>query len=119
MMASANAGAAVRDLHRRISGIATALISRDGQVLFAEVPEGTYVETFAIMCATVMGAAVTANAELSRTPPGRILIEGRDSTTIIVASGRNALLVALVDPKVDSKKVLDELAKFADLLETR
>jgi predicted regulator of Ras-like GTPase activity (Roadblock/LC7/MglB family) len=115
MMALSNAGAAVRDLNRRICGIATALVSRDGQVLYAELPEGAYAETFAIMCATTLGAAVTANMELHRAAPERIVVEGRDSTTIIVGSGRRALLVALVDKTADTGRVVDELTKFADL----
>jgi predicted regulator of Ras-like GTPase activity (Roadblock/LC7/MglB family) len=118
MMASGNVGTVIKDLKQRIGGIATALVSRDGLVLFADVPSGVYTETFAIMCATILGAAATANTELSRAPPDRIVIEGNDSKTIVVGSGKKALLVAVVDQNADAQKVLAEATKVAELLKT-
>jgi predicted regulator of Ras-like GTPase activity (Roadblock/LC7/MglB family) len=116
MMATGNVGTVVKDLKTRIGGTATALVSRDGLVLFADVPAGVYTETFAIMCATILGAAATANTELNRAPPDRIVIEGNDSKTIIVGSGKKALLVAVVDKTADVTKVLEEVGKVAELL---
>lgn len=118
MMATGNVGAVIRDLKTRIGALATALVSRDGLVLYADVPAGVYTETFAIMCATILGAAATANTELNRSPPERIVIEGNDSKTIIVGSGKKALLVAVVDQSVDTTKVLAEVIKVADLVKT-
>ena len=117
-MATGNVGTVIKDLKQRIAGIATALVSRDGLVLYADVPAGVYTETFAIMCATILGAAATANTELSRSPPERIVIEGHDSKTIIVGSGKKALLVAVVDQSADAQKVLAEALKVAELLKT-
>ncbi len=116
MMATGNVGTVIKDLKTRIGGIATALVSRDGLVLYADVPAGVYTETFAIMCATILGAAATANTELNRAPPERIVIEGNDSKTIIVGSGKKALLVAVVDQTADLAKVLVEVVKVADVL---
>jgi predicted regulator of Ras-like GTPase activity (Roadblock/LC7/MglB family) len=118
MMAAGNVGTVIKDLKQRIGGIATALVSRDGLVLFADVPSGVYTETFAIMCATILGAAATANTELNRAPPDRIVIEGNDSKTIVVGSGKKALLVAVVDQNADAQKVLAEATKVAELLKT-
>ena len=116
MYAVADARVVLRELRTNVSGIATALVSRDGLVLYADVPAGVYTETFAIMCATILGAAATANTELNRAPPERIVVEGNDSKTIIVGSGKKALLVAVVDQTADVAKVLEEVAKVADLL---
>jgi predicted regulator of Ras-like GTPase activity (Roadblock/LC7/MglB family) len=118
MMAAGNVGTVIKDLKQRIGGIATALVSRDGLVLYADVPSGVYTETFAIMCATILGAAATANTELNRAPPDRIIIEGHDSKTIVVGSGKKALLVAVVDQNADANKVLAEATKVAELLKT-
>jgi uncharacterized protein len=118
MMATGNVGAVIRDLKTRIGALATALVSRDGLVLYADVPAGVYTETFAIMCATILGAAATANTELNRSPPERIVIEGNDSKTIIVGSGKKALLVAVVDQSVETSKVLAEVIKVAELVKT-
>ncbi len=114
MMAAGNVGAVIKDLKGRIGAIACALVSRDGLVLYADVPAGVYTETFAIMCATILGAAATANTELNRSPPERIVIEGTDSRTLIVGSGKKALLVAVVDQGQDTHRVLDEVMKVAD-----
>ncbi len=116
MMATGNVGAVIKDLKARIGGLATALVSRDGLVLYADVPAGVYTETFAIMCATILGAAATANTELNRAPPERIVIEGNDSKTIIVGSGKKALLVAVVDQNADANRILAEVGKVAELL---
>ncbi len=116
MMATGNVGTVIKDLKARVGGTATALVSRDGLVLYADVPPGVYTETFAIMCATILGAAATANTELNRSPPERIVIEGSDSKTIIVGSGKKALLVAVVDRTADVTKVLEEVGKVADIL---
>ncbi len=118
MMATGNVGTVIKDLKAKIEGIATALVSRDGLVLYADVPSGVYTETFAIMCATILGAAATANTELNRAPPEKIVIEGADSKTIIVGSGKKALLVAVVDQSADSNKVLQEAIKVAELLKS-
>ncbi len=117
-MATGNVGAVIKELKTRISGIATALVSRDGLVLYADVPAGVYTETFAIMCATILGAAATANTELNRSPPDRIVVEGTDSRTIIVGSGKKALLVAVVDQSADVDHVVDEATKVAEMLKT-
>ncbi len=116
MMATGNVGAVIKDLKSRIGALATALVSRDGLVLFADVPTGVYTETFAIMCATILGAAATANTELNRAPPERIVVEGNDSRTIIVGSGKKALLVAVVDQAADVSTVLEHVTKVAELL---
>lgn len=116
MMAAGNVGTVIKDLKTRISGIATALVSRDGLVLYADVPTGVYTETFAIMCATILGAAATANTELNRAPPERIVVDGPDSKTIIVGSGKKALLVAVVDQTADVQHVLGEVSKVAEML---
>ena len=116
MMATGNVGTVIKELKSRIGGIATAFVSRDGLVLYADVPAGVYTETFAIMCATILGAAATANTELNRAPPDRIIVEGNDSRTLIVGCGKKALLVAVVDHSADISKTLVEVAKVADVL---
>ena len=118
MMATGNVGAVIKDLKTRIGGIAAALVSRDGLVLYADVPAGVYTETFAIMCATILGAAEKDNTEMNLAPPEKIVIEGNDSKTVIVGSGKKALLVAVVDQSADANRVLAEVGKVAELLKT-
>ena len=117
-MVTGHIGIILDDLRARIEGIATALIARDGTVVYAHLPTEAHAETWAIMCATMVGAAVTANGELDRVPPNRVVVEGADSRTVIVASGNRALLVATVPVSVDLTRVLAEMEKFADLLKS-
>jgi predicted regulator of Ras-like GTPase activity (Roadblock/LC7/MglB family) len=116
MLATPTVGSALRSLHVRLAGVATVLLSLDGRVISAEVPEGFRAETFAIMCATVHGAAATASAELGRTPPDRIVLEGLDSTVVMVGSGRTGILVSVVDRAYDVSNVVKEMETFATLL---
>ena len=106
----------VRKLKDSLQASACAFISRDGMVRFAEVPIGAYPETFGIMEATILGAATTVNTELNRAPPDQVIIEGRDSRTLIVRSGRKAFLVAVVDREADVQHNLQELSRTAELL---
>ena len=97
--------------------IASAVVSRDGLVISADVPPGTFVETFAIMCATIIGAAVTSNNELKRESPEKITIEGPGTKTYIMAAGRKALVVAVTDGITGDDKVFNELKNIASLVE--
>lgn len=96
--------------------VASAVVTRDGLVIAADVPPGTFVETFAIMCATMLGAAVTSNNELRRGSPERITIEGEGTKTYILAAGRKALAVAVTDGVADDERVFRELGAIAALV---
>lgn len=116
MMASRTVGTVLQDLKGRIDGLAAALVARDGTVLYADLPEGVFAETFAVMCATMVGAGVTAHGELRRGPPERIVIDAADARTVIVSGGTGAILAIVVDLSADLSKVCGEIDKFANLL---
>ncbi len=115
-MASATIRTLLEELRIRIDGTATALISRDGRVLGARMPEGVQTETFGVMCATIFGASVAGNHELNQVPPGRIIIEGADSRTLLVQSDGNALIVAVVTGSAHIPAVLDQIQRFTGVL---
>ncbi len=117
-MVAEDVNTVIKKLKEDLQAHACALVSRDGLVLSAEVPNGVYTETFAIMCATILGAAATANTELSRAPPDQIVVEGPDSKTLIVGSGKKALLVAVVNHDADTQSDLKALAKVAEMVKT-
>ena len=118
MMATRNVGAVLGDLKNRIGAIATAFAVRNGAVIHSELPEGCYAESFAVMCATILGAAVTASIEVGRAPPERIVVEGPGSRLIIAPAGAKALLVVAVDQSTELRSVVEEVARFAGLLAT-
>jgi predicted regulator of Ras-like GTPase activity (Roadblock/LC7/MglB family) len=91
----------------------SALIARDGTILSADIPEGTNLESFAIMMATIIGAAITASNELKRSPPTTVVSESKDIKIVIHSTGGKAFL-AFILPK--SKSVKKILAKSEEIL---
>ena len=116
MMVNESVTALVQDLRRRTGAIAAAVVSRDGTVRCADLPAGVHAETFAILCATVVGAAATAALELGRAPPDRVVVEGSDTTTLIVATGSNALLVLTVESSTETSRVAIDVERFSAFL---
>ncbi|MEE8198188.1 MAG: roadblock/LC7 domain-containing protein [Thermoplasmata archaeon] len=92
-------------LREETEAIASALISRDGLVIAADLPEGVSAETFSIMCAAIMGAAMTAVTEMGRSAPTRILLESEDLLVVIYAADRRSMLVVALPPEADLSKV--------------
>lgn len=88
---------------------ATAVVSRDGILVGAEIPPEVHGETFAIMSATMLGAAITANSELNKNMPSKVIVESDDGITIVAGAGINSILV--VSSKSDDKA---EIIKFTD-----
>jgi uncharacterized protein len=118
MMATRSAGALLADLKSHTGAIATALVSRNGLVVHAETLSGCHVETFALMCATVVGAADAASAEVGQSPPDRIVVVGGGSKLVMVPAGKQALLVAAVGGSSELRAVVAEVASLAQTLAT-
>jgi len=92
---------------------ALAVVSRDGVIIAADLPEGISRETFSIMCATIMGAGMTAANELGRTPPARVIMDSRDLQMVILESGRRSMIVAVMPPGSNPRLVMHELENLA------
>lgn len=105
---------ALRDLRQSCGAIASAVISRDGLMIAADVPEGVSMETFAIMCATLLGAASTAHSELHIGTPQHVVVESEDARMLVAGAGRKALIVTVVGGKGNlslARQKVDELAE--------
>ncbi len=85
--------------------LAIAVVSRDGIVIAADMPPNLGRETFSIMCATILGAGMTAAHELGKTPPSRIILESQDLKIVIRESGRRSMVIAVVQPGTDIDKL--------------
>lgn len=94
----------------------SAVISRDGLVIAADLDAGAYVETFAIMCATLMGAAVTANMELKRSVPEKVTVESSDGKMLILNAGRKAVVVTVIGTGADESVISRLMEKIAEHL---
>jgi predicted regulator of Ras-like GTPase activity (Roadblock/LC7/MglB family) len=111
--------ATIQDLRRRVGAVAAAFISRDGVVQYADLPDGVYVETFAIMCATALAAGTAAHRELQRAAPERLVLEATDTRTVIVGAGSRGFVVVVVDLSHDIEHVAGQMTKFASLYAAR
>ncbi len=109
----------LRALRQNCGAIASAVVSRDGLVIAADLPEGVSMETFGIMCATLLGAASTAHSELRVGTPQHVIVEAEDTKMVLVGAGRKALIVAVIGRKSDAAvamKKLDEMAEMIKLI---
>ena len=77
---------------------AAAVVSRDGLVIAGDMPDNISRETFAIMCATILGAGLTAATELRYTPPSRVSLSTREARIHIFEAGPRALVVVVTPP---------------------
>ncbi|MEW5748347.1 MAG: roadblock/LC7 domain-containing protein [Candidatus Thermoplasmatota archaeon] len=107
---------ALRALRQSCGSIASAIISRDGLVIAADLPEGVSMDTFSIMCATLIGAASTANSELRVGTPQSVLVESEDARMLVVGAGRKALIVTVLPMRADPGLAKKELLKLADTI---
>jgi predicted regulator of Ras-like GTPase activity (Roadblock/LC7/MglB family) len=97
---------------------ALAVVSRDGAVIAADMPKGVAKETFSIMCATILGAGMTAANELGKSPPSRIVLDSEDLQILIVESGRRSMIVAAMPPGSDPYQVEPHLKGLISAVST-
>ncbi len=107
---------ALRSLRASCGAIASAVVSRDGLVIAADLPDGVSMETFAIMCATLLGAASTAHSELRIGTPIHVNVESEDARMILVGAGRKALIVTVIGKKGDPRLAQKKIDEIADAL---
>ena len=91
---------------------AVAVINRDGGVVAADLPEGVSQETFAIMCAAILGAGMTAATELKHAAPHRVVLDADDSTMLIQEIGRRYMLVLVVPSEHALAESRNAIARF-------
>jgi len=99
--------------------IASAVVSRDGTVIASDMPSHVSSETFSIMCATIMGAGMTAAVELKKGSPRKVVLESEDSKIVIFEAGRRSMVVVVIPSDKDvnevetlSKNIVAEASKI-------
>lgn len=96
---------------------ASAIATRDGLLMSANMHADGDPETFVAMSATMLGAAETAASELNKGVPNRVIVETDDGKLICMGAGPKALVVAMAAPDAGLGLVLVELAKAAGKIE--
>ena len=98
----------------KASGIeASAVITRDGTLLAADIPPGEEHKIFAPMYAAMLGAAEEATSELRLGIPRRVVMEVGEKRLVATGAGPKALVVALVGPGVKFNDAAAEVDRTA------
>lgn len=102
----------IEALKSSVEAVAVAIVSDDGRMLQSVLPTGVSAETFAVMSATIVGAAATVSSDLKQTPPDHIVIRGNDFTTILARFDETSLLVTVVGTTADPDPLLHRIDAF-------
>lgn len=108
------------DLKKVGSVKGSAVISRDGLMVAADLSNSIDADTFAAMSAAMQGAAETAIQELKQGELNQIIIDSSKGKIISIGAGENAILVALAERNLNLGLALLSLGrasgKIADTL---
>ncbi len=99
----------LRQLRETCGSQAAAVVSRDGLVIAGDMPENVSRETFAIMCATILGAGMTASTELRVSSPSHIVLGTKETCIHIFEAGPRALIVLVAPPSRDEAEIRNAL----------
>ncbi len=102
----------IDELKASLEAVAVAIVSDDGRMLHSALPSGVSAESFAVMSATIVGAAATVSSDLKQTPPDHIVIRGTDFTTILARLDSASLLVTVVGATSDADRLLHYIDEF-------
>lgn len=104
--------APIEELKTAVEAVAVAIVSDDGRMLQSALPSGVSDETFAVMSATIVGAAATVSSDLKQTPPDHIIIRGNDFTMIVARFDEGSLLVTVVGAAADPDLLTHRIDDF-------
>jgi len=86
----------LKELRASCGSHAAAVVSRDGLVIAGDMPDSISRETFAIMCATMLGAASTVNNELKGDEPEFMTVKSSGFETFLSGVTKDLLVVLIV-----------------------
>lgn len=104
--------APIEELKTVLEAVAVAVVSDDGRMLHSALPSGVSADSFAVMSATIVGAAATVSSDLKQTPPDHIVIRGTNFTTILARFDPSSLLVTVIGATVDPELLLHRIDEF-------
>lgn len=106
----------IENIIKKLSNVvrASAVVSRDGLIIVADLPEGVNEETIAAMSATLVGTAEQVCSELKSGTFKRAIVEGKEGKIISIGAGPLAILVCIALPEMKLGLVLMEMSKAAE-----
>lgn len=109
--------ASLRKLHDSERLYASAVVSKDGFIILSNIPKKIHEETFAVMSATMIGAAETTMSELKKGPFRKIYVHSENGKIIATEAGPKAILVAVIDSDADIGKIEEKMDVLAREIE--
>lgn len=104
--------APIEQLKTSLEAVAVAIVADDGRMLHSALPSGVSADSFAVMSATIVGAAATVSSDLRQTPPDHIVIRGNDFTMILARFDAESLLVTVVGASADPDMLMHRIDDF-------
>jgi predicted regulator of Ras-like GTPase activity (Roadblock/LC7/MglB family) len=108
----ASALAPIEDFKKSLEAVAVAIVSDDGRMLHGALPSGVSDDSFAVMSATIVGAAATVSSDLKQTPPDHIVIRGSAFTMLLARFDPGSLLITVVGATADPEDILHRIDEF-------
>lgn len=102
----------LRDLREGNPSVYWAYVARDGVVISQDLPDGVHQDTFAIMCATMLGAAHTLNSEFPDSEVERIILESGRYRMLLVGLDQDSIVALVVPRNLDISALLVYLQKI-------
>ena len=90
------------EFNTRYDASMSAIVSRSGIPIAWVVPQGTPLENFAALSATLLGASEVIYAGVNRPPPSRIVVESDEGVLVVAGLGQKAFVVAMFPKSNDS-----------------
>jgi predicted regulator of Ras-like GTPase activity (Roadblock/LC7/MglB family) len=83
------------EFNARYGASMSAIVSRSGIPIAWNLPQGTPVENFAALSATLLGASEVIYSGVNKPPPNRVIVESDDGVLVVVGLGQKAFVVAM------------------------
>lgn len=93
-------------------GVHYALVSREGLPVASKLPNAVHEETFAIMSATMLGAASTVNNELRGEEPQFITVKAADFETFLSGVTKDLLVVLIIPHGTKREEAIEFLTSI-------
>jgi predicted regulator of Ras-like GTPase activity (Roadblock/LC7/MglB family) len=89
---------------------AAAVIRRDGVLIASNLPSNfKEKDVFAMMSATILGAAKNISTKHALGMPSRIIVETHSGNIVISDAGSKALIVCLISKGLENERIWDAL----------
>ena len=83
------------EFNSRYGASMSAIVSRSGIPIAWVTPQGTPMENFAALSATLLGASEVIYSGVSKAPPNRVVVESNDGVLVVTGLGQKAFVVAM------------------------